>query len=225
MRYAVVGASRGTGLLITEGLAANQKSVRAISRNPPPASEFVEPFSADVTSPESISKALDDEFKAIFYTVDKTGGFGGHGLFASRQAIREVTYHGCVNTTDAAVRAPSRPRFILLSVIGHEQGSMIWSLLNFLKRGLRQNVANREDYLKSSGLPYVILRAPKLTDSEGGRATVTAIRSQLKLTGSLSLARADLSRVMISAADFAPADSVWDVIESDATPPPDWLSQ
>lgn len=225
MRYAVVGASQGTGLLITKLLASIERPVRAISRNPPSAGEFVEPFSADVTSPDSISEALDDDFTAVFFTVDKTGGIGGHALFGSAKAIREVTFQGCVNTIDAALKAPSRPRFILLSVIGHEKGSMIWSLLNFLKPGLRRNVTDRENYLVKSGLPYVVLRAPKLTNDEPGQTAITAIPTQLKLTGSMSLARADLARVLAAAVDYAPENTIWDVIEDEETPAPDWLLQ
>lgn len=224
-RYAVVGASQGTGLLIAQALAAAGKSVRAISRRPPPPSQFVEPFSADVTSQEAISEALNEEFKAVFFTVDKTGGIGGHALFGSKADIRAVSYQGCVNTIDAVKKAPGSPRFVLLSVIGHEQGSMIWSILNFVKPGLRANVSDREKDLVDSGLPYVVLRAPKLTDNEGGQTALGATSESLKLTGGMELARADLAKLMIQAAERAPENTIWDLVSGPEASAPEWLTE
>ena len=90
-RYAVIGSSRGTGLAITRQLAAAGEHVRAISRNPPPAGAFVEPFVADVTDRASLARAFAGDLDAVFFTVDATGGIGDHQLFGSRGAIRAVT--------------------------------------------------------------------------------------------------------------------------------------
>ncbi len=65
-RYAVIGASSGTGLEIVRHLAERKIPVRAISHRPGPAQEGVEPFAADVTDPASIAKALEGGLDAVF---------------------------------------------------------------------------------------------------------------------------------------------------------------
>src|ERR1700689_3597401 len=102
-RYAVIGASSGTGLALVRCSADQQTSVRAISRRPPKAAPFIEPFAADATDARSIAKALDGEFDAVFYTVDI------HGLFKPREDIRAVMFQGCVNAIHAAGQAAVPP--------------------------------------------------------------------------------------------------------------------
>lgn len=223
MRYAVVGASQGVGKLIVERLAAAGHDVRAISRNPPRSSPHVEPCKADVTDPRSISNALNASFDAVFFTVDITGGIGGHALFGSKTAIREVTYQGCVNAIEAARKAPTSPRFILLSVLGHDRGGAIWWMLNTVKPGTRQNIIDRERVLIASGLPYVVTRAPKLTDGDPDIVGTAATPARHKLVGGMSIARADLAMAMIRAADHAPANSIWDVYADADGPVAPWL--
>ncbi len=221
-RYAVIGSSRGTGLAITRQLSAAGEHVRAISRNPPPVSEFVEPFIADVTDPSSLALAFAGDLDAVFFTVDATGGMGDHQLFGSRSAIRAVTYQGCVNAIEAVAAAPSRPAFILLSVMGVDQGSLVWTMLNIVKTGSKRNVLDRELALKASGIPHVILRAPRLTDEPGGAVRVAATPPTHKLA-SMSLPRNDLARTMIKAAKHAPRSSTWDVFSDSSGPMPPWL--
>lgn len=221
-RYAVIGSSRGTGLAITRQLSAAGEKVRAISRNPPPAGGGVEPFVADVTDPASLARAFAGDLDAVFFTVDATGGMGDHQLFGSRSAIRAVTYQGCVNAIEAVAAAPSKPAFILLSVMGVDQWSLVWTMLDIVKTGSKRNVLDRELALKASGVPHVILRAPRLTDAPGGAVPVAATPPTHKLA-SMSLPRNDLARTMIKAARHAPRSSAWDVFADASGPVPDWL--
>jgi nucleoside-diphosphate-sugar epimerase len=223
-RYAIVGSSRGTGLEITQRLASEGNSVRAISRHPPAASELIEPFAADVTDRAAMERALDAEFAAIFFTVDVTGGIGGRGLFGSRKYLREVTYQGCLNAIAAASRHRPLPTFTLLSVIGADRSSFAWSVLNTVKRGLKQIVLEREQVLARGELPYVIVRAPVLTDEVGGQMLVTATQPTHKLDSKLKIARADLAKAMIQAAKHAPSRSTWDVFAGGSDPAPAWLT-
>lgn len=217
MRYAVVGASHGTGKALVAQLAARNDSVRAISRNPGEPSASVEPFRADVTDATAIAHALDGDFAAVFFTVDV------HGLFNSRDQVREVMFQGCVNVIRAA-EITSRPKFILLSVIGPDRASWVWSLLNGVKRGMKRNVIEREEALKASRLPYVICRAPKLGDRTGGHR-IAASSPAHKLDMKMGIDRIDLARAMIAAADAAPAGSVWDVFADPLAPAPAWLAR
>jgi uncharacterized protein YbjT (DUF2867 family) len=223
-RYAVVGSSRGTGLEIAKRLASAGNSVRAISRHPLATSELIEPFAADVTDRVSIERALDAQFDAIFFTVDVTGGIGDRGLFGPRKHLREVTYQGCLNTIAAASRHRPPPAFMLLSVMGADRASFAWRVLNAVKRGLKQIVLDREQALAQSDLPYVIVRAPVLTDAVGGKTSITATKPIHKLDSKLKIARADLAKAMIQAAKHAPPRSTWDVFAGESGSAPAWLT-
>ena len=220
-RYAVVGASRGVGLALTEQLSRDGDGVRAISRSPLPGSSHVEPFSADVTNSGSLATALDDDFDAVFFTVESSGGVNGRGLFAKKDAVRETTYMGCVNTVQTIAKLGRRPRFILLSAMGVDQPSILWTVSSLMKAGMRGNMIDRERAVEASGLPYVILRSPILTDSSGGIAAVSATRPVHGLSGSMKIGRGDVAAAMIKAARFGPSDTTWDIMpgrSEDAAP-------
>jgi hypothetical protein len=182
--------------------------VRAISRRPPPASEFVEPFSADVTDAEAIALALEGDFDTVFFTVDI------HKRFASRQEVRALMFDGCLNAIRAARRSAVPPRFVLLSVIGPDKPSWVWHLLNLFKRGMRQNVIDREAALTGSGLDYVIARAARLVDAIDVTGSVPAAvlaPAIHRLDMKRSVTRSALAVALVSAAQSAPARSIWDV--------------
>ncbi|MFZ6873686.1 SDR family oxidoreductase [Undibacterium sp. Di27W] len=223
--YAVVGASSGTGLAITRLLASQGHTVRAIARKPPAATEFIKPVIADIGKPEAIAAALAGELEAVFFTVDI------HKAFASRQLIRSVMFDGFVNVLGAAKQNTRLPRMILLSVMGPGKSSLTWHLLNLAKRGMQKNIVDREQALVESGLPYVIVRAPRLVDvSEDGiettrpaTAAMLSAQANHRLDMKRTIARPDLAIAMVAAATSAPTDSVWDVYGSDAGPVPAWL--
>jgi hypothetical protein len=216
-RYAVIGASSGTGLALVQFLADQKCFVRAISRHPPPAGEFVEPFVADVTDETSISKALAGDFSAAFFTADI------HGLSNSREDVRKLMYQGCVNSIKAAANNAANPKFVLVSVIGPELPSWVWWLLNTLKRGMKQNILDRERALEESGLSYVICRAPRLGDHAGSSTPVGATPPQHKLDMKMGISRINLARALVAAADAAPARTTWDVFTDAKAPVPGWL--
>jgi uncharacterized protein YbjT (DUF2867 family) len=206
-------------LAVVRHLADKRIAVRAISRHPPEASMFIEPFVADVTDVSAISKALDGEFDAVFFTVDI------HGLFNSRESIRDLMYQGCVNAIQAAARAASPPKFVLLSVIGPELPSWVWWLLNTVKRGMKQNILDREKALKDSGLPYIVCRAPKLGDEAGSTTPIAATPPQHRLDMKMGIPRADLARALVLAAENAPERTTWDIFAGADGPEPSWLRQ
>ncbi|HTX34998.1 MAG TPA: NAD(P)H-binding protein [Bryobacteraceae bacterium] len=216
-RYAVIGASSGTGLVLVHQLAGEQNAVRAISRRPPDAGPLIEPFAADVTDAQSLAQALDGEFDAVFYTVDI------HGLFKTREEIRAVMFEGCRNAIRAVAKNAVGPKFVLLSVIGAHRPSWMWWILNMSKPGMQRNILEREQVLKESGLSYIICRAPKLNDGPGGLVTVAATPAQHELDMKRGIPRADLARALILAAVRAPVNTIWDVFCDAAGPTPDWL--
>lgn len=216
-RYAVIGASSGTGRQIVAHLAERGIAVRAISRNPQPAQGSVEPYAADVTDADALAKALEGTFDAVFYTVDIQGR--GH----KRDAIRAVMYEGCVNAIRAAA-AGSAKRFVLLSVIAPDRFSWVWWVLDAMKPGMRRNIRDREQALKESGLAYVICRAPRLNDGPANTVPLTATPPEHRLDMTRGIARADLARVLVRAAEAAPVGTTWDVYADPRGLVPAWLA-
>jgi uncharacterized protein YbjT (DUF2867 family) len=215
-RYAVIGASSGTGRQIVRYLADKHVQVRAISRRPLAAQEGVEPYAADVTDPASIAKALEGDFDAVFYTVDI------HGLRNSREKVRSVMYDGCVNAIHTAAAAGTK-RFVLLSVIGPDRPSWVWWILNATKPGMQRNVLDRERALINSGLAYVICRAPRLNDGPGRIIPVAATAPEHRLDMRMGISRTDLAQAMVRAAETAPERTIWDVYADAHGPTPEWL--
>ncbi|MFZ6779869.1 NAD(P)H-binding protein [Undibacterium sp. Ji83W] len=227
--YAVVGASSGTGLAITRLLASQGNTVRAIARKPPAATDLIKPVVADVGKPEAIAAALAGELEAVFFTVDI------HKAFASKQLIRSVMFDGFVNVLNGVQRHAKPPRIILLSVMGPGKPSLTWLLLNLAKRGMQKNIVDREQALMASGLPYVIVRAPRLVDVENkmaadgiettrpATAAMLSAQANHRLDMKRTIARPDLAAAMIAAATSAPENSVWDVYGNDAGPVPVWM--
>lgn len=201
--FCIVGATRGTGLLIARQLLRQGSTVRVIARDPEKAARLlgnrVEVYRGDVTDRRSIDRSLPGDCQAIFFTVDATGGIGGRALLGSRAAIREITYYGLVNVVDAALSKSFEGRFVLMSAMGADRSSVAWSILNALKPGLRRNILEREIYVRTSGLDYVTVRAPILTDAPAGKANIRITRATHKLTIGPRIPRGDVARAMIIA--------------------------
>ncbi|MBV8417864.1 MAG: NAD(P)H-binding protein, partial [Verrucomicrobia bacterium] len=207
--YCIVGATRGTGLLIAQQLLAGEANVRVVARDPDKASRLlgrrVDVHPGDVTDARSIQDAICGVYQAIFFTVSATGGMDGRALFGSKTMIREVTYQGLVNVVDAARASGFEGRFVLPSVVGADQASFIVGMLNTIKSGLQRNLIERELYLRTSGLDYTIVRAPILTNVPAGQVNVCITRAINKLTVKSKVSRGDLARVMILASQQAVA--------------------
>ena len=102
--FCIVGATRGTGLLIAQQLLEGGSNVRIIARDLDKASRLlgnrVDVRQGDVTDARSIRDAIAGDYRAIFFTVAATGGMDGRALFGSKTKIREVTYQGLLNVGD-----------------------------------------------------------------------------------------------------------------------------
>ncbi|MDT7520513.1 NAD(P)H-binding protein [Rhodoferax sp. TBRC 17660] len=219
-KFAVIGASSGTGLEIVRLLASSGQHVRAISRRPLPATELIEPYSADVTEPNAIARALDGDFDAVFFTADI------HKRFASRQEVRSLMFDGFMNSIHAAKKHTKHPKIVLLSVIGPDKPSWVWHLLNLAKRGMQKNVVDREAALAQSGLPYVIVRAARLVnadDTTGQARAIAVTPATHRLDMKRTIARRELAKTLMAAAKSAPHGSIWDVFEDDDGSIPVWL--
>jgi nucleoside-diphosphate-sugar epimerase len=200
-KFCVVGATSGTGLRIARQLLESGSILRVVARYPDKARRLlgtrVKISQGDVTDARSIRDALAADDKAIFFTVAATGGMDGRGLFASETMIRKVTYQGLLNVVDSARAIGFQGRIILPSVFGADRSSIMIGILNRVKRGLQQNLSERELYLRASGLNYTIVRAPILTNGPAGQADLCITGATHLLTAGPRLSRGDLARVLI----------------------------
>jgi uncharacterized protein YbjT (DUF2867 family) len=200
-QFCVIGATRGTGLLITQKLLEAGLPVRVVVRNPEKARQLLgnraEIFQGDVTDVRSIRDAVSHDCKAIFFAVAATGGVDGRGLFASEEMIRKVTYQGMVNLVDSARALGFEGRIVLPSVVGADRSSVMIRVLDQIKRGLQRNLNERELYLQASGLDYTIVRAPILTNRPPGKTNMRIVRAIHKLTAGPKISRGDLARILI----------------------------
>ena len=207
--YCIVGATHGTGLLIAQQLLRGGSSVRVVARDPDKARRLlgnrVDVVQGDVTDARSVRTTLTGDCRAIFFTVAATGGIDGRGLFGSRSMIREVTFQGLLNVVEGARSSGFRGRIILPSVVGADRSSVMIRILDKVKSGLRQNLVERELYLRASGLDYTIVRAPILTYTPAGKAGFQITMATHKLTAGSKISRGDLARVMILASQQAVA--------------------
>lgn len=210
-RYAVVGASSGSGLAITQRLAARGDHITAISRHPTDARINVTPVAADVRDLESLARALPADLDAVFFTVDI------HGFRKPRAEIHGVMVDGCRHAMEAAIKRGAR-RFILLSVLGADRSSWVWHVLNTVKPGMRANILEREEALKRCGMPFIIVRAPRLMDATAEGTHVLSHASTRKLRMKDSVSRTELARLMVESVDAAGSHEgeTWDVVSNGA---------
>jgi nucleoside-diphosphate-sugar epimerase len=207
--FCIIGATRGTGLLIAQQLLERGSNVTVVVRDPGEARRLLgnraDVRRGDVTDAGSIRDAIAEDHKAIFFTVAATGGVDGRALFGSQTQIREVTYQGLQNVVDAARSIGFQGRITLPSVVGADRSSLLISILNTIKSGLQRNLMERELYLRASELDYTIVRAPILTNTPAGQTNVRITPAVNRLTAGPKIARGDLARVMILASEQAVA--------------------
>jgi nucleoside-diphosphate-sugar epimerase len=225
-QFCIIGATSGTGLLITRQLLQGGLRVRVVARDPDKARRVldnqVEVRHGDVTDVPSIGAAIAEDCTAIFFTVAAGGGIDGRGMFALGSMIREVTYQGLLNIVDAARSIGFSGRIILPSLVGVDRPSLLIRILDKIKPGLQRNLIDRELYIRASGLDYTVLRAPILTNAPAGGVNLQITRAINKLTARSKISRGDLARVMILAAQQPAASrKTFELLASEGAAPSD----
>jgi uncharacterized protein YbjT (DUF2867 family) len=225
-QFCIIGATSGTGLLITRQLLQSGLRVRVVARDPDKARRVldnqVEVRQGDVTDAPSIGAAIAEDCTAIFFTVAAGGGIDGRGMFALGSMIREVTYQGLLNVVDAARSNGFSGRIILPSLVGVDRPALLIRILDKIKPGLQRNLIERELYIRASGLDYTILRAPILTNAPAGGVNLQIRRAINKLTARSKISRGDLARVMILAAQQPAASrKTFELLASEGAAPSD----
>lgn len=193
MRLALFGATGRTGRLVVERALAAGHELIALARAPErlaPA-ERLTVVVGDATDPSAVAQTV-DEADAIVSTLGHARGSPPDLLqtWARRcvQAMRKRGVRRVVVLTGAAVRAPG------------DQPSLPHRAARALVRLLAPTVLRDSEemvaILRSSGLDWTIVRAPRLTDgSLTGRWSAGPLRS-----GGFRATRADVAAFMVEEA-------------------------
>lgn len=195
----IFGASRETGLEVAKLLCARGEKVTAFAR---PGSDLTELKSlkleqvvyGDVMDPVSVGKAFAaGRFRAVVCTI------GAH-----RGQVPRPDFEGVKNIVDAATKLHSSvPRILLVTVIGagDSRGAVAPKVLEVLGEVIRLKT-EAEDYLRASGLRYVILRPGGMTsDPASGTAIRTEDHGRMGV-----ISRADLARLVVECLDDESTD-------------------
>jgi uncharacterized protein YbjT (DUF2867 family) len=191
----VIGGTRATGLEIVRVLRARGDDVVVLARAGSDASA-AEGLGArivrgDAMSPADLTAALGavppgGQYRAIVSTL------GGKSLEGPRP-----DFDGNRNAVDAARLAGVR-RFVLVTVIGAgDSFNSAPAIARYVLRNVIPDKSKAEDYLKTSGLDFTIIRPGGLLDKEAqGRAYLT------EDTRSMSwIRRSDLALLTVQALD------------------------
>lgn len=128
---------------------------------------------------EDLSQAVTQIDKVIF-----AAGSGG-------EKVVEVDQEGAKRLTDAAKQAGVK-KFVMLSSIGADNPSQGGELEDYLKAK-----HNADEYLRASGLDYVIVRPGSLTNEDGQGK----IKLDSKLDNDGDISRADVAKTLVAVLD------------------------
>jgi uncharacterized protein YbjT (DUF2867 family) len=212
----VAGATGGTGRLVVRTLLENGFTVRAFVRDVERAKKLLGSQIAyakgDVREIESIKPALE----GVTHIISAIGaGPGGD----AKNGPEFVDYRGVKNLSDA-VSAAKLDQFVLISSMGvtHEDHYLNKAFDNVLKWKLKG-----EEVLRTSGVPYTIVRPGGLTDEAGGQHEI--LFKQGDKEGGL-ITRADVARVCVAALEIPAArNKTFEVINGSTPPVKDWQSR
>jgi uncharacterized protein YbjT (DUF2867 family) len=188
MTICVLGATGGTGSVVTRQLLEAGRPVRAAVRRPD-AAHHLRASGAEVV-PLDLTSATPDALAAAFRGCDAVVNAAA-GRSTSGRTARQIDRDGVIAAIDAAVAA-GVPRWVQISMMGSDNPRRLPFFLRFL-RGVAAAKGEADAHLARSSLRWTIVRPPWLTD--GPRTgTVTVARN---LTGG-RLSREDLAAVAIA---------------------------
>ena len=209
----VAGATGKMGRLVVRTLLENGFTVRAFVRDVERAKKLLgattDCVKGDVREIASIKPALVGVTYIISAIGAGPGGEAGNGP-------EFVDYGGVKNLSDA-VSAANLDQFVLISSMGvtHEDHYLNKAFDNVLKWKLKG-----EEVLRTSGVPYTIVRPGGLTDKEGGQYEI--LFKQGDKDGGM-ISRADVARVCVAALEIPAArNKTFEVINGSTPPVKDW---
>jgi len=192
----IFGATRGTGLEVARVLARHGEAFSVFARpgSDRAAVEALRPrqvLLGDVLDQEAVDRAVvaAGPLRAVVGTV---GGRRG-------QPTPRPDFEGIRVIVDALRKLPgARPRVLLVTMvgIGDSQGTISAKVREVLAEAL-QLKSRAEDYLRNSGLEYVILRPGGMnSDAPTGKAIRTEDQGAMGV-----ISRADLAQLVVDCID------------------------
>ncbi len=208
----VIGGTRGTGLLIAERLAGQQRAVRVMARDPDTARRRLDPavqiVPGDLTLPETLVPALREASDVILTAGCRSGRF-------TREAqIIATEFEGVRSVLGALTQRGFGGRFLYMTSSGAGTRSLATAALNLYKGNTLRWRQRAESAIRQSGLDYTIIRAGVLLNRAGGRHALWITQDALPLSLRYRIARADVAEVFVAALDSpsvsrATFDVVW----------------
>jgi uncharacterized protein YbjT (DUF2867 family) len=187
----VVGATGGTGREVVKQALARGLQVRALVRDEAKAraqlGDAVQYVVGDVRTGTGVESAV----KGVDYVVSALGS----NVRNDPQNTPERVDYGGVKVIAEASAAAKVKHFVLVSSMGathtdHPLNRMFGNILVWKKKG--------EDALRSSGVPYTIVRPGGLLDAPGGGAGVKVFQGD-DLRNQGRIPRADVATVCLEA--------------------------
>ena len=198
-RVLVIGATRGTGLLIARLLSQAGVAVRALARDPARATEAlgpaVEVVAGDITHPESLPRAIESVSHIVF-----TAGRRSNRP-AREESVRDTEYQGVVNTLHAAHDVGFGGRFLYMTAIGASTRSLAAAFLNLFKGNTLRWRERAEGEIRSAGVDYTIIRSGVLVDAPAGEHIIKLSQTRLPLSLRYRIARGDVAEAFVAALD------------------------
>lgn len=216
----VIGATQGTGQLITEQLLAAKTNLRVLARNVSKARERLGPqvdiLPGDITKPDTLTAAFQGITDIVF-----TAGVTKRP--ASSALVQETESDGVRYTLAAARQHNLAGRFLYMTSIGVGQASPVAWLLNRLKGNTLHWRQEAEMAIRASGLAYTIVRCGVLTNQNAGQHEIDLTQGNQPLTVSTKISRGDVATVCITALWEPHAqNTTFEIIETKRPPTGDW---
>lgn len=213
----VAGATGRTGTAVVGQLLAEGYTVRALVRDPVKAKaafgDKLSYFTADVTDPATLAPAM----QGVDAVISAIGAKGAKG--ASRPEV--IDYAGVRNLAVAASVAGVK-QFVLVSSRGATQEN---NPLNRLFGDVLVWKLKGEDALRTSGVPYTIIRPGGLGDGKPGEKAFV-IEQGDKSAGQTTIARADLATICVQALRYTEAlNRTFEVNTVEGSPMTDWRAR
>jgi len=209
----VAGASGRTGQHIVRELVAKGFRVRALVRNADSARALLGEDGIEYAVGDVRQRAtLDSAMRGVRYAISAIGAVPKE----AGNSPEFVDYEGVRNLAEAAAAAKV-DQLVLISSAGVTQKDHV---LNRVFDNVLIWKGKGEDAVRTSGVPYTIVRPGGLTDKPGGQSGVRLEQGD-KGTGMIS--RGDLARVCVAALTSAAArNRTFEVYGAETPPEIDW---
>jgi len=192
-RILLYGGARGTGALLAQRLVARGRFVRAVVRDEagraePP--QGLEVIAGDLTRPETLRGAATGMDQLVMMA-------GVTQRPASERVIKAVEYEGVRAALAAAQADGFRGRVLYMTALGVNRPSFMGWVLNRIKGNTLVWRREAEEAIRASGLPYVIVRAGLLTNSQSGRRPAVLSTGDKPLSLGTRVSRGDVAELFV----------------------------